>query len=70
MSAEDEMTQLRSAISKTVMQRDQLKTAMADWYESHPGQRYPHKAELLSLDEKLSGLDSRFKQLWDTRHHK
>lgn len=64
----DELAELRAAIRATVMQRDRLKAAMECWYDTHVGKRFPQKRELASLDEKLSGLDSRFKQLWDARH--
>jgi len=65
INAQEEMTYLRSAIQETVIRRDRLKDAMEKWYASYPGVRFPQMVELLSLDEKLSWLDSRFKSLWD-----
>lgn len=67
VTVEDEIMYLRSAISETVMRRDRLKDAMKRWYVSQPGRRFPQKIELVSLDEKLSWLDSRFKRLWDAQ---
>jgi len=67
LTVEDEMAHLCSAISETVMRRDRLKDAMDRWYASEPGKRFPQKIELVSLDEKLSWLDSRFKRLWDAQ---
>ena len=46
-------------------ERERLKAAMEAWYENRPGKRFPQATELLSLDEQLSRLDSRFKYLWD-----
>ena len=66
-TAEDEMAYLRSAIRETVMRRDRLKDAMERWYASQPGKRFPQKIELVSLDEKLSWLDSRLKRIWDAQ---
>jgi hypothetical protein len=68
ITVEDELEQLRSAIKETVMRRERLEDAMKRWYASQPGKRFPQKIELVSLDEKLSWLDSRFKQLWDGQH--
>ena len=65
ITVEDEMAQLRSAIKETVMRRDRLTDAMARWYASEPGMPVPQKIDLVSLDEKLSWLDSSVKQLWD-----
>ncbi len=64
---DQELAEIRSAISDTVIRRDRLKEAMERWYVSNPGKRFPQVIELLSLDEKLSWLDSRFKNLWDAR---
>ena len=69
VTVEDEIAYLRSAIKETVIRRDRLKDAMERWYASQPGKRFPQKIELVSLDEKLSWLDSRFKRLWDTQQH-
>jgi len=67
MTVEAEMAYLRSAIKETVMRRDRLKDAMERWYANQPGKRFPQKIELVSLDEKLSWLDSRFKHVWDAQ---
>ena len=67
VTVEDEIAYLRSAIKETVIRRDRLKDAMERWYASQPGKRFPQKIELVSLDEKLSWLDSRFKHMWDTQ---
>ena len=69
VTVEDEIAYLRSAIKETVIRRDRLKDAMERWYASQPGKRFPQKIELVSLDQKLSWLDSRFKRLWDTQQH-
>lgn len=70
ITVEDEMAYLRAAIKETVMRRDRLKDAMARWYASQPGKRFPQKIELVSLDEKLSWLDSRFRHVWDAQQSK
>lgn len=67
LTVEDELAHLRSAIRETMMRRDRLKDAMERWYRSQPGKRFPQKVELVSLDKKLSWLDSRFKRLWDAQ---
>ena len=67
MNAEEEMVYLRAAIRETVLRRDRLKDAMERWYASQPGKRFPQKLELVSLDEKLSWLDRRFKRVWDAQ---
>ena len=69
VTVEDEIAYLHSAIKETVIRRDRLKDAMERWYASQPGKRFPQKIELVSLDQKLSWLDSRFKRLWDTQQH-
>jgi hypothetical protein len=69
VTVEDEIAYLRSAIKETVIRRDRLKDAMERWYASQPGKRFPQKIELVSLDQKLSWLDSQFKRLWDTQQH-
>ena len=64
-TVEVEMAQIRADIKTVVTRRDRLKAAMEAWYENNTGARFPQMAELLLLDERLSGLDSRFKHLWD-----
>jgi len=56
---------LRSAMARVVAQRERLKVEMAAWYNDHPQHSFPRTAELIALDEELSGLDDRFKRLWD-----
>jgi len=64
-TADEDMAPLRADIRAVVTRRDRLKAAMEAWYDNRPGGRFPQMAELLSLDERLSALDSRFKRLWD-----
>nr|RNF65379.1 hypothetical protein EC580_05075 [Acidithiobacillus sulfuriphilus] len=59
---------LRSAIARVVAQRERLKVEMAAWYNDHPQHPFPRARELIALDEELSGLDDRFKGLWDATH--
>ena len=67
ISIDEEIAYLRSAIQETVIRRDRLKDAMEKWYASRSGVRFPQMVELLSLDEKLAWLDSRFKRVWDAQ---
>lgn len=64
-SADKEMARIRAGIRTTVTRRDRLKAAMEAWYENRSSGRFPQLAELLSLDETLSRLDSRYRCLWD-----
>jgi hypothetical protein len=41
---------------------------MEHWCSNRQKGRFPHQAELLALDDRLSSLDSQFKRLWDARH--
>ena len=57
----EEMNQLREQIAQTVAQRDALKLAIENGSTpARTGLR-----ELIDVDARLSGLDSRFKCLWD-----
>ncbi|MHB1531350.1 hypothetical protein [Acidithiobacillus sp.] len=56
---------LKAAIGRVVAQRERLKAEMAAWYSDHPQRAFPRTGELIALDEELSGLDDRFKRLWD-----
>ena len=64
-TVDEEMDQIRADIKSVVTRRDCLKAAMEAWYDNRSGTRFPQMAELLSLDERLSNLDNRFKHLWD-----
>jgi hypothetical protein len=64
-TVEDELSDLSQQIRRAVTLRDRLKAAMEAWYENRSSGRFPQMAELLSLDERLSRLDSRYKHLWD-----
>ncbi|MHB8249455.1 MAG: hypothetical protein ACYDCX_11320 [Acidithiobacillus sp.] len=59
------LTVLKAAIGRVVAQRERLKAEMAAWYGDHPQRAFPRTRELIALDEELSGLDDRFKRLWD-----
>jgi acyl carrier protein phosphodiesterase len=65
MSAYEKMAEIRADIKSVTTRRDRLKAAMEAWYDNRPGTRFPQMVELFLLDERLSSLDSRFKQLWD-----
>jgi hypothetical protein len=62
-----EMHWIKNAISDIVARREQLKTEMETWYQRQSNKRFPRQTELLTLDNELSSLDSRFKRLWDAR---
>jgi chaperonin cofactor prefoldin len=62
MTDAQEMNQLRDQIAKTVAQRDALKMAIEN--ASVPARQ--GLRELNEVDARLSALDSRFKQLWDS----
>jgi hypothetical protein len=64
-TVEDELSYLRIQISRVVSLRERLKAAMEAWYENRTSGSFPQMAELLSLDEALFELDSRYKHLWD-----
>ncbi len=47
-----------------------MKLEMEVWYEDHPGTSFPGTQALIELDDELSDLDDRFKELWDQVHRK
>lgn len=63
-----EMHWIKSAIADIVARREALKSEMDSWYSGNINKRFPRQTELLTLDNELSSLDSRFKRLWDVRH--
>lgn len=63
-----EMHWIKSAIADIVARREALKSEMETWYSRNSNKRFPRQTELLTLDNELSSLDSRFKRLWDVRH--
>ncbi|MDA8059794.1 MAG: hypothetical protein ACYCXP_03190 [Leptospirillum sp.] len=56
---------LREAIVRVVGERELLKSEMEAWYRENPQISFPRTRELIAKDEELSGLDDRFKALWD-----
>ena len=59
------MSATREKIADVVSYRNRLKARMDAWYQTPGKGRFPESEQLSSLDEKLSGLDSRYKRLWD-----
>jgi hypothetical protein len=64
------MGEIRTMITQTVMQRNQLKLEMEDWYEKYPKSHFPRMKDLILTDSTLSKLDSFYKQLWDYNNAK
>ena len=64
------MSEIKSMIAQTAMQRNQLKAEMEDWYSEHPREHFPSMKELILIDSTLSKLDSFYKQLWDYNNAK
>ncbi|WP_353573054.1 DUF364 domain-containing protein [Candidatus Albibeggiatoa sp. nov. BB20] len=62
-----ELSDLKSQIADTVVQRDRLKVEMEQWYQRGL-YRFPKLAELELIDQRLSELDAHYKRLWDARH--
>ena len=60
-----EMSEIKSMISDTAMQRSALKTEMENWYLKHPREHFPSMNNLILIDSTLSKLDSFYKKLWD-----
>jgi len=60
-----EMSEIKSMIINTVLQRDALKVEMETWYNEHPSEHFPSMSELVVIDSTLSKLDSFYKKLWD-----
>lgn len=63
----EKLTALKSEIAETAKQRTRLKEAMEAWYTAGNPGRFPGYAELEGVSDCLSGLDTRFKRLWDAR---
>lgn len=66
--AASEAERLRQAIAHTVACRDRLKLEMDAWYGGANRGRFPSWTRLESVDLALSELDTRFKQIYDTRN--
>lgn len=60
------MQAVQQQISMLAGQRDHLKELMDEWYDSHR-QRFPDLAALEEIQDELSLLDTRYKQMWDIR---
>jgi hypothetical protein len=60
-----QMSEIKTMIAQTVMQRNQLKIEMENWYNEHPKEHFPSMKELILIDSTLSKLDTFYKQLWD-----
>jgi hypothetical protein len=65
-----QMSEIKSMIAQTVMERNRLKTEMEDWYNKHPREHFPSMKDLILIDSTLSKLDSFYKQLWDYNNAK
>jgi hypothetical protein len=61
-----EMSELKTKIADTVVQRNRLKVEMEQWYQRGL-YRFPKLSELELIDQRLSELDARYKRLWDAR---
>lgn len=62
------MAAAKAEIANRVARREALKAEMASWHDSGNAGRFPHGAELVDIDAKLSRLDTRFKRMWDARN--
>ena len=60
-----EMSEIKSMIADTALQRNALKMEMESWYEGHPKEHFPSMKDLIIIDSTLSKLDSFYKRLWD-----
>lgn len=60
-----ELDALRKAIAETVAHRNRLKAEMEAWYGGGHRGRFPGRAELAEVDQRLSDLDTRFKRGYD-----
>jgi uncharacterized protein (DUF4213/DUF364 family) len=65
--SEKHLNKAKQQIAHVVTERNQLKQKMDEWYQVNRKGRFPESDRIMMLDEKLSGLDSRFKRLWDGR---
>lgn len=66
MNSDELLNSLRNQIAETVRGRDALKQDI----ESGSVTAARGLRELVAIDEKLSQLDIRFKQLWDSQKQK
>lgn len=66
MNSDELLNSLRNQIAETVRGRDTLKQDI----ESGSVAASRGVRELVAIDEKLSQLDTRFKQLWDSQKQK
>lgn len=62
------MAKLRAQIAQLAQQRAALNTAMQDWYAAGRRGRFDRHAELETVSERLSRLDTLYKRQWDARH--
>lgn len=67
---EEALEIFRQAIARVYAEREKMKLEMEVWYEDHPGTSFPGTQALIELDDELSDLDDRFKELWDQVHRK
>jgi len=44
-----QMSEIKTMIAQTVMQRNQLKQEMEMWYEAHPKEHFPNKTLRVGL---------------------
>jgi Uncharacterized conserved protein len=62
------MVWLRSQIAECAAQRVHLLQQMEDWYASGNHDRFPDHPQLEAVAQRLSRMDTSFKQLWDHHH--
>jgi len=62
------LTHTKEKIAAVVKKRDLLKEEMSVWYKDTNNGSFPKATELIALDEELSFLDSKYKQMWDVRN--
>ena len=67
---EEALEVFRQAIARVYAEREKMKLEMEVWYEDNPGRSFPRAQALIDLDDELSDLDDRFKELWDQAHRK
>ena len=63
----DKMVKTQEKIKNIVSKRETLKKEMEIWYRDVSKGTYPKTFELVALDEELSVLDTKYKQMWDLR---
>ena len=61
------MVKTQEKIKNIVSKRETLKKEMEIWYRDVSKGTYPKTFELVALDEELSVLDTKYKQMWDLR---